>query len=121
MKNVLVIDDERTVGMILRFNLKHTGYNVFTAINSAEGIEIAKRDRIDIFILDVSIPGMNGIEICRYLRSMREYRNTPILMISSHSDDKTRNSAREAGASRYITKPFTFDELSAEIESLLAS
>ena len=120
-KNILVIDDERTVGMILQFNLRHTGYNVFTAINPTEGIEIAMRDKIDIFILDVSIPGMNGIEICKYIRNMEQYRETPILMISSLSDDETKDSAREAGASRYITKPFTFDNLSAEIENLLSN
>ncbi len=116
-KKILVIDDEPTVGMLLQFNLQQRGFEVYTADNASDGMEIAKNNTIDLFILDISIPGTNGIEICKLLRGNPKYSTTPIVMISSKSDEETIKISREAGANHYVTKPFVFKEFAKQIES----
>jgi two-component system, OmpR family, alkaline phosphatase synthesis response regulator PhoP len=118
-KRVLIIDDEPSVGTLIKINLKGKGFAVETAESGAEGIRRAEAERFDLVILDVALPGMNGIEVCRALRELESYGDTPIVMISSRSDSLTITSAREAGASDYLPKPFTFAELIGRIEDLL--
>jgi len=119
-KQILIIDDEKSVGTILTFNLNQSGYTVLSTHNPTEGIKIAHRNKIDLFILDVAIPGMNGIDICTHLRSTLHYAETPILMISSKSDKETQDAARKAGANEYILKPFPFELLSDKVKQYLS-
>jgi len=119
-KRILIIDDEKSVGTILKFNLNQSGYTVLSTYNPTEGIEMANNMEIDLFILDVAIPGMNGIDICAYLRGIPRYAETPILMISSKSDIETHGAAQRAGANEYILKPFPFELLSDKIKQYLS-
>jgi two-component system alkaline phosphatase synthesis response regulator PhoP len=118
-KHVLVIDDENSVGTLLRFNLRQKGYTVEIAESAAEGLEKAQGRCFDLVILDVALPGIDGIEACQLLKGMENYAETPVIMISSRSDSVTIDKARRAGAADYLVKPFTFEELQRRIQDQL--
>ena len=118
--DVLVIDDESSVGTLLRFNLRQRGFTVETAASAAEGYTKAQAKHFDLIILDVALPGIDGIEACRMLKNLERYEEIPIIMISSRSDSVTIDQARRAGAADYLVKPFTFDELLNRIEDQLS-
>ena len=118
--DVLVIDDESSVGTLLRFNLRQRGFNVETAASAAEGYTKAQAKHFDLIILDVALPGIDGIEACSMLKNLNGYEETPVIMISSRSDSVTIEQARRAGASDYLVKPFTFEELLNRIEDQLS-
>jgi two-component system alkaline phosphatase synthesis response regulator PhoP len=118
--DVLVIDDESSVGTLLRFNLRQRGFDVDTAASAAEGFAKAQAKRFDLIILDVALPGIDGIEACSMLKNLEDYEETPIIMISSRSDSVTIDQARRAGAADYLVKPFTFRELLDRIEDQLS-
>ena len=119
-KKIIIIDDEPSVGTLLKINLKQKGYSVATAESGVEGIAKAEAEQFDLIILDVSLPGMNGIEICQTFRESKNYLEVPIVMISSHSDNLTIEQTQRAGASDYLVKPFTFEELIQKIEDHLS-
>ena len=119
-KAVLVIDDENSVGRLLRFNLRQKGYTVEIAETAAEGLAKAQAGAFDLVILDVALPGTDGIEACQLLKNLEQYRETPVIMISSRSDSVTIEKARRAGAADYLVKPFTFEELQRRIQDQLA-
>jgi two-component system alkaline phosphatase synthesis response regulator PhoP len=118
--NVLVIDDESSVGTLLRFNLRQGGFNVDTAASAAEGYAKARAGHFDLIILDVALPGIDGIEACSMIKKLEEYEDTPVIMISSRSDSVTIEQAERAGAADYLVKPFTFQELLDRIEDQLS-
>ena len=118
--DVLVIDDESSVGTLLRFNLRQRGFEVETAASAAQGYAKARTRRFDLVILDVALPGIDGIEACSMLKKMEGYGEIPIIMISSRSDSVTIEQARRAGASDYLVKPFTFQQLFDRIEDQLS-
>jgi DNA-binding response OmpR family regulator len=119
-RRVLVVDDENSVGTLLRFTLRQKGYRVEIAESAAQGLEKARAGSFDLVILDVALPGIDGIEACQLLKSMEAYAETPIIMISSRSDSVTIEKARLAGAADYLVKPFTFEELQRRIEDQLS-
>ena len=119
-RDVLVIDDESSVGTLLRFSLRQRGFNVETAANAAEGYAKAQGRSFDLVILDVALPGIDGIEACSLLKNLDDYEETPVIMISSRSDSVTMDQARRAGAADYLVKPFTFTELLDRIEDQLS-
>jgi len=119
-RDILVIDDESSVGTLLRFNLRQRGFNVETAVNAAEGYAKAQGKSFDLIILDVALPGIDGIEACSLLKNLDDYEETPVIMISSRSDSVTMDQARRAGAADYLVKPFTFTELLNRIEDQLS-
>jgi two-component system alkaline phosphatase synthesis response regulator PhoP len=118
--NVLVIDDESSVGTLLRFNLRQRGFDVETAASAAEGYAKAQASAFDLVILDVALPGIDGIEACSMIKNLEDYEDTPIIMISSRSDSVTMEQARRAGAVDYLVKPFTFQELQSRIQDQLS-
>jgi len=118
--DVLVIDDESSVGTLLRFNLRQHGFDVETAASAAQGYAKARTRRFDLVILDVALPGIDGIEACSMLKKLEGYGEIPIIMISSRSDSVTIEQARRAGASDYLVKPFTFQQLFDRIEDQLS-
>ena len=117
---VLVIDDESSVGTLLRFNLRQGGFNVDTAASAAEGYAKARAGHFDLIILDVALPGIDGIEACSMIKNLEDYEDTPVIMISSRSDSVTIEQAERAGAADYLVKPFTFQELLDRIEDQLS-
>ncbi len=102
---VLVVDDEPDVVEILRYNLKKENFQVLTAYNGRDAIDLAKNDKPDLIIMDIRMPGISGIETCREIRTTQSLKNIPVLFLTADSDEYTTMSAFDAGANHFITKP----------------
>jgi len=113
---VLIVEDEPTLLDTLEYNLSRQGYQVYTAANGLTALEVARRERPDLIVLDIMLPGMDGLEVCRTLR--REM-NVPILMLTARADEVDRVVGLEVGADDYLTKPFSMRELLARVKALL--
>jgi two-component system KDP operon response regulator KdpE len=113
---ILVVDDEPKIRMFIRANLQARGYDVYLAQDGSEALEIAARVLPDVIVLDVAMPGMDGIEVCRKLR---EWTDTPIIILSVKEDEKIKVRALDEGADDYITKPFSLEELLARVRVAL--
>ena len=113
---VLVVEDEAPLRETLQYNLAKQGYEVQTAEDGLQAIELARRVRPDLIVLDLMLPGLDGLEVCRRLR--RE-TNVPILMLTAKVDEVDRVVGLEVGADDYLTKPFSMHELIARVRALL--
>lgn len=117
MKRILIIEDARTIRMALEDDFKFEGYQVETAATGPEGLEKALDLDLDIIILDLMLPELNGLEICKELR--RRNIGTPIIMLTAKSQEFDKVLGLELGADDYITKPFSPFELQARVKALL--
>jgi DNA-binding response OmpR family regulator len=115
-EKVLVVEDEPTLVETLAYNLTRQGYEVFTATDGPSGLEMARKERPDVIVLDIMLPGLDGFEVCRILR--REM-SVPILMLTARTDDVDKVVGLEVGADDYLTKPFSMRELLARVKALL--
>jgi two-component system copper resistance phosphate regulon response regulator CusR len=114
---VLLIEDERKVASFVARALRENAYAVDVAETGERGLEMARVSAYDLIVLDVRLPGMSGIEVCRRLR--REKTETPILMLTARSLVEQRVEGLDAGADDYLTKPFALDELQARVRALV--
>ncbi len=117
MRSILIIEDDPAILKGLKESLEQENYHVLTARDGLKGFEMAKRENIDIIILDLMLPGKNGQEICRDLRSTGV--SAPILMLTSKKHEMDKVLGLELGADDYVTKPFGLRELHARIKALL--
>ena len=115
-KTVLVVDDEPTLVATLKYNLEREGYRVLTASDGEKAINLARAERPDLMVLDLMLPAVDGLEVCRILR--REM-SVPILMLTARADEVDKVVGLEIGADDYVTKPFSTRELMARIRALL--
>lgn len=115
-RTVLVVEDEASLASTLSYNLRKNGFNVVSAGDGLEGLQAARRDRPDIIILDLMLPKMDGIEVCRRVRAESD---VPILMLTAKSEELDKVVGLEMGADDYLTKPFSMRELMARVRALL--
>ncbi len=115
-ERVLVIDDEPKIVDFVRRGLVYEGYEVQVAYDGESGLALARRQPADLVILDVMLPGQDGLEVCRQLRAASD---VPILMLTAKDAVPDRVAGLDAGADDYLVKPFAFDELLARIRALL--
>lgn len=113
---ILIVDDEPQIIRVLRTALSAQGYNVRIAANGIEGADIARDWLPDLVITDVSMPEMNGVELCRELRASSR---VPIIVLSVRNNERMKIEALDAGADDYVTKPFSIQELQARVRSQL--
>lgn len=113
---VLVVEDDRTLLETLEYNLTAEGYQVLTATDGLAALETARKEKPDLVVLDVMLPGLDGFEVCRVLR--RE-TSIPILMLTARAGETDRVVGIEVGADDYLTKPFSMRELLARVKALL--
>jgi|UniRef100_A0A7C3WHM7 two-component system chemotaxis response regulator CheY len=111
MKRVLLVDDAATVRMYHRQVLKQKGFQVDEAINGVEALEKAVSCRYDLYLVDVNMPKMDGYSFVRELRSRLDVRQSPVVMVSTESQEKDRLAAFAAGANYYVIKPAKPEEL----------
>jgi two-component system response regulator RegX3 len=116
MKKVLIIEDERPMAEAVRFNLEKEGYGVDIALDGETGWKMFERGAYDLLILDLMLPGMDGMEICR---QVRQGGSTPIIMLTAKDSDVDKILGLEMGADDYVTKPFNMRELLARIKAVL--
>ena len=113
---ILVVDDEALLAKGIRFNLQNEGYEVITGSNGLEAVQLARDDSVDLVILDVMMPQMDGLEACQ---KIREFSDVPIIMLTAKADDMDKLMGFEHGADDYLTKPFNILELKARVRALL--
>ena len=113
---ILVVDDERTLVKGIKFNLENEGYEVECAYDGAAAVELAREGKLDLIILDLMMPEVDGLEACMRIR---EFSNVPIIMLTAKSEDADKLMGFECGADDYITKPFNILELKARVRALL--
>ncbi|MBR7142579.1 MAG: response regulator transcription factor [Clostridia bacterium] len=113
-KTVLVVEDEKNIAEILRFNLEREGYTVLCAYDGADGLEQAQKPGVDLILLDVMLPKMDGFEVCRRLR---ENSDVPVIMLTAREEENDRIMGLELGADDYVTKPFSPRELMLRVKA----
>ncbi len=115
-RNILVIEDDRDIARLLELHLHDGGYDVHVAQDGATGLKHALAHAYDLIILDLMLPGMEGLDVCRNVRAKPDY--TPILMLTAKSTELDRVLGLEVGADDYLTKPFSIRELLARVKAL---
>ena len=116
---ILLADDEPDILEILSFNLSNEGYQIFTAENGKEGLELAAQHLPHLIILDVMMPVMDGIETCERLRMDKRFENTVILFLSARGEDYSQVAAFESGADDYVTKPIKPRIFNSKVKAML--
>ena len=114
--SILVVDDEKIIVKGIKFNLEHDGYEVDTAYDGEEALEKIRSKNYDAILLDLMLPKVDGLEVCRIVR---EFSNVPIIMLTAKSDDIDKLIGFEYGADDYVTKPFNVMEIKARVRAVL--
>lgn len=117
--NILIVDDEPDIRELIEYNLKKEGYQVATAVNGKEAVRIAKENIPDLIILDIMMPEMDGIEACRIMRAMPEFRNTFMVFLTARSEEYSEIAGFNVGADDYIAKPIKPRVLVSRINAIL--
>jgi DNA-binding response OmpR family regulator len=116
MNTILTIEDDLKIAELIALYCKEEGFRCLHSANGAEGLELAKRAKPDLIVLDIMLPGMNGIEI---LKNLRQNSDVPVLMLTAKSEEMDKIIGLELGADDYLTKPFSPKELMARIKAIL--
>lgn len=116
---ILVVDDEPDIVELIAYNLKREGYQVYTAANGQEAVTTAKRVMPDLIILDIMMPKMDGIEACRVMRSMPEFKSTFMVFLTARSEEYSEIAGFNVGADDYIAKPIKPRALLSRINAIL--
>jgi two-component system, OmpR family, phosphate regulon response regulator PhoB len=119
MKTILVIEDEKDLAELIAFNLEKEGYQPLIALDGASGLETARSGNPDMILLDLMLPGLQGTEICKILKSSDKTAKIPIVMLTAKGEEIDRVVGFEVGADDYIVKPFSSRELMLRIKAVL--
>lgn len=119
MTTILVIDDNELVSQTLQRALKMYGYHVMVANSGIEGLQLARRHRPDLFILDIIMPGADGYQVCRQIRGDPLLKELPVLFLTARGKDEDKIEGFRAGADDYLAKPFNMEELQLRIQAIL--
>jgi len=118
-KKILIVEDELDLVKLLRYNLEKEGFKVTHTTDGSLALAEIRRDLPDLLILDLMLPGVDGLEVCRQLRRHERYVSLPILMLTARGEEADRVVGLEIGADDYVTKPFSMRELIARVRALL--
>ena len=117
-QTILVIDDEKDILKLLQYNLEKEGYQVLLSKTGEEGLELARNKRPDLIILDLMLPGIDGLEVCKLLKAQNATNHTPVLMLTAKSTETDQIVGLELGASDYIVKPFSVKVVLARVKNI---
>jgi len=117
-ETILIVDDEEDILELLKYNLSREGYKVISATTGEEGLKLAKTKVPDLMILDLMLPGVDGLEVCRELKSDKNTANIPIIMLTAKSEEADMVTGLELGADDYIPKPFSPRVVLARMKSI---
>jgi two-component system chemotaxis response regulator CheY len=120
-KTIMTVDDSATMRQMVKLTLAEAGYDVIEARDGLDALAQIHRRQIDLFLSDVNMPNMNGIELTRQLRALPQFGKTPILLLTTESDPGKKTEGRAAGATGWIVKPFSQDQLLAIAAKVLPS
>lgn len=116
---ILVVDDEELIQELLRYNLEKEGYKVVIAKEGRQALDLVAREHLDLIVLDLMLPGIDGLEVCRQLRLNPKFQELPVIMLTAKGEEIDKVLGLELGADDYMTKPFSPRELSARIKARL--
>ena len=116
MSTVLVVEDDRAILDAVAYNLRREGHTVVTAGDGVEGLRLAREHEPDVIVLDIMLPRMSGLDVCRMVR---EERPVPIVMLTARDSERDKIAGLDIGADDYVTKPFSMSELIARVHALL--
>ena len=117
LKKVLVVDDEQSILTLLQYNLEQAGYDVITAVDGEEALQLAEKEEPHLIVLDLMLPKLDGIEVCKLIRQRK--MDIPIIMLTAKDDEFDKILGLELGADDYMTKPFSPRELLARAKAIL--
>ena len=118
-KNILVVEDDLDIRELISFNLANEGHQVFEANDGEVGIDKARNDNPDLILLDLMLPGIQGLDVCRIIKSDQETKEIPIIMVTALGQEEDIVKGLETGADDYITKPFSIKVLIARVNAVL--
>jgi DNA-binding response OmpR family regulator len=118
-RTILVVDDDAALRDTLAYNLRSEGYRVLTAADGVAALETARQSVPDLVLLDLMLPRLDGLEVCRRLRASAETAKVPILMLTARGEETDKVVGLELGADDYVTKPFSWNEVRARVRALL--
>ncbi|MFN2188821.1 MAG: response regulator transcription factor [Candidatus Promineifilaceae bacterium] len=121
MKRILVAEDDRDIGELIRLILEHGGSQVTSAKDGQEALTLAQQSQYDAFVLDVKMPRLSGLDVCRRLRSSHETKDTPIIFISARGQESEIHAGLNAGANAYVVKPFDPEDLWSMVDGVMSS
>jgi two-component system chemotaxis response regulator CheY len=117
-KTIIAVDDSMSIRETVKMTLQTIGYHVLTAEDGAVGLRLCQQQKADLVITDLNMPNVDGITLISNLRALPQYRFTPILMLTTESNDEKKNAGRRAGATGWIVKPFAPDRFLAVVQKV---
>lgn len=117
--NILIVDDSASMRQLVAFTLQDAGFSVTQAVDGMDALTKSAPTKADMVITDLNMPNMDGIELIRQLRAKPEYKFTPIVMLTTESQDSKKQEGRQAGASGWIVKPFTPEQLVGVVKKFI--
>lgn len=118
-ETILIVEDEKDIVKMLDYNLKKEGYKVITADDGEDALDAAKTKHPDLILLDLMLPGVDGLEVCKELKNERKTKSIPVIMLTAKAQESDKIVGLELGADDYVTKPFSPRELIARIKAVL--
>ncbi len=116
---IVLIEDEKNIAELVRYNLQREGYRLSLAVNGEEGLRLIEQQRPDLVLLDLLLPRLDGLEVCRCLKQKEDTRAIPIIMLTAKASETDKVTGLELGADDYVTKPFSPRELVARVRAVL--
>jgi CheY-like chemotaxis protein len=121
MARILIIDDDDSLLQMMNLMLKRAGYDVLTRSDARSGVEAVLNEQVDLILVDVMMPDVNGYQVTSFLKKDPRTKHIPILILTALNEAEQRENAEDSGADGFITKPVTLEILRGELEALLAS
>ena len=118
-ESILVVEDEEDILDLVSYNLKQAGFSVIAVESGEEALEVASEENFSLVLLDLMLPGIDGLEVCRLIRAKPETKNIPVLMLTARTEEVDRIVGLELGADDYLTKPFSPRELVLRVRAIL--
>jgi len=119
MTDILIVDDSASMRQMVSFTLKGAGYEVVEAVDGVDALSKAKDKSFNIVVTDVNMPNMDGISLIKELRTLASYKFTPLLMLTTESDNEKKAAGKSAGATGWMVKPFNPEQLLATVQKVL--
>jgi two-component system alkaline phosphatase synthesis response regulator PhoP len=120
MAKILIAEDERDIRDLVAFTLRFAGHEVFAASNGEEALEMAPKVNPDLILMDVRMPRMTGYEACKAMKANPDLKDIPVVFLSAKGQENEIQLGLEAGAEKYLLKPFAPDQLTAQVKEILA-
>ena len=120
-KKILVVDDEEDIVTLVKMRLEAEGYEVLTAFDGQQALDMVKKEVLDLIILDLMLPKISGYKVCRMLKFDEKYKKIPIIIFTARSHSSDKDLGMEVGADAYLMKPFESQALLSKIKELLAA